>query len=67
MTLTFAESNEPLWLKLKEHFTAERDKYRIKNDSLTNTELDTVTYRAHIRLLNTFIDLDKPFRDKEKQ
>ena len=65
MILTHAEAHSPLWAKLKEHFTAQRDDFRVKNDALTNSELDTVTYRANIRLLNTFIDLDKAFREKE--
>lgn len=65
MTLTHAEAHSPLWAKLKEHFTAQRDDFQLKNNSLRTSEQDTTVYRAHILLLNQLIDLDKPFREKE--
>lgn len=65
MNLTYAEAHDPLWQKLKEHFESEQQKFRRMNDSLDNSERDTTLYRAHIKLLEQLINLDKEFREKK--
>lgn len=58
MKLTYQEANEPLWAKLREYFTAERDKIRLRNEALEVDERTTAAYRAQIRLFNQILDLE---------
>lgn len=65
MKLTYPEANEPLWAKLKEHFTRELEDIRLKNEALTVDDRQTAAYRGQIRLLKQIIDMDSAVRPKE--
>ena len=64
MKLTHSEANEPLWIKLKAHFTAERDKVRLKNEAHDVDPPQTAAYRAQIRLLNQILDMEVKPKDQ---
>lgn len=52
------ERNSPLWRRLKDHMTRERDKLRVQNDSPSLDDRATATLRGRIRALNELIALD---------
>ena len=65
MKLTFQEANEPLWIKLKEHFQGELADIQLKNEALNVDVVQTAAHRANIRLLKKIIDMDSAARPKE--
>lgn len=65
MKLTFQEANEPLWVKLKEHFQGELADIQLKNEALNVDVVQTAAHRANIRLLKKIIDMDSAARPKE--
>ena len=65
MKLTHQEANEPLWVKLKEHFQGELSDIQLKNEALNVDVVQTAAHRANIRLLKKIIDMDSAARPKE--
>lgn len=65
MKLNYAEANEPLWVKLKEHFQGELADIQLKNEALNVDVVQTAAHRANIRLLKKIIDMDSAARPKE--
>ena len=65
MKLTHQEANEPLWVKLKEHFQGELADIQLKNEALNVDVVQTAAHRANIRLLKKIIDMDSAARPKE--
>lgn len=58
--LTPEEIRSPLWTKLKEHFAAQRQKLRERNDLLSLEERETAALRGEIKAYADLLRIDTP-------
>lgn len=60
MQFTPDEIRSPLWIKLKEHFAAQRQKLRERNDMPSLGERETAALRGEIKAYTDLLRLDEP-------
>lgn len=60
MNLTEAEKRDPLWLKIKAHYTTKLDELRKQNDSYNLGELDSARLRGRIKEIKFLLDVEAP-------
>jgi hypothetical protein len=56
--LTYAESQEPLWLKLRAHLVEQLTDLRLKNENINQTEKEFASTVGQIKLLKRLLDME---------